>query len=666
MLKSIRFKLIVFSLLLILVTVIPIIITVNILINKSVHNRHVENVLQQVNIIEQVLGIFYDDLDRNIDMFATHYKLKKSDDTIHSYVKSTGAIMTPSKNGGIEQAIFEEFDNYAKAHPGTMYVYMGTEDGGYIQWPETKNEADYDPRKRTWYTKAMANKEKIIRTDPYTDSVTGAVIVSNARTFTDANGKVKGVMAIDVSSEKLAEIMKGIKVGKTGYPMMLHKKGLILADPKNEENNLKYVKDIGIKKMETILETDTARFETVIDDTSFQVSSFKSATTDWIVAVLIEKEELSQVSRSIRNIVSGIAALVILVIGSLTFVISGRFIKSINLMVAGLKDIAQGEGDLTMRLEVYSKDEIGDMAKWFNIFVAKLQEIITNITDNSISLSSSSTEFLSISKEVSQGADNIADKTHSVATAAEEMSANISSVAAAVEESSTNISMVSAATEEMTGTINEIAKNTEKTRVTSNQAVQRTQKASDKIDYLSQSAQEIGNVVETINDISEQTNLLALNATIEAARAGEAGKGFAVVASEIKDLARQTAEATLEIKGKIESIQGSTQEAVFEIREITNGIGSVNEMIDTVAAAVEEQSVTTKEIANNVKQAAIQEVTENISQSSEVANDIAEDITEVSQAIKAISKSSIQIDTNAESLSSLAEELNKTVNQFKV
>ena len=399
------------------------------------------------------------------------------------------------------------------------------------------------------------------------------------------------------------------------------------------------------------------------------------ATTPWCVNILIPIEKIThkadlQMQNTIKKMWAMVAISVVCVLTALIlmwFVALG-LVGPIKNVVAGLKDAAEGEGDLTKRLDVKSKDEIGSLSKWFNVFIKKLQGIITDIAGNSEKLDNSSRDLLTISKEMSEGADKMSSKSNAVATAAEEMSSNMSSVAAAAEQSSTNINMVSAAAEEMTSTINEIAENTEKTKATSNQTVSQTKKASENIENLSNSAQEIGKVVETIKDISEQTNLLALNATIEAARAGEAGKGFAVVASEIKSLAQQTADATLEIKVKIENIQNSTQETVSEVEEITVAINDVNEMIDTVAAAVEEQSATTKEIAVNVTQAAqgIQEVTENVTQSSTVANEIAEDIADMNQSSSEMSNNSLQVSNSADELSQLSDELKQTVNQFKV
>ena len=352
----------------------------------------------------------------------------------------------------------------------------------------------------------------------------------------------------------------------------------------------------------------------------------------------------------------------------LGFFITRSITKPVKTVVDGLKDIAEGEGDLTKRLELKSQDEIGELAKWFNTFMEKLQGIIKDIAGNAESLDSSSNELSAISQQMSSGSEQTSSKANTVATATEEMSSNMSSVAAASEEASTNVGMVATASEQMTGVINEIAQNTEKARTITGEAVSQAVSASEKVDELGRAANEIGKVTETITEISEQTNLLALNATIEAARAGEAGKGFAVVANEIKDLAKQTAEATGEIKNKIEGIQGSTEGTVTQIEQISKVINDVNEMVGTIATAVEEQSVTTKEIARNVVQASqgIQEVTENVAQSSTVAGEIARDITEVNQAAGEMSNSSSQVNMSAEELSKLAEQLKEMVGKFKV
>ncbi len=352
----------------------------------------------------------------------------------------------------------------------------------------------------------------------------------------------------------------------------------------------------------------------------------------------------------------------------LSFIIIKGVIKPINQAVLMLKDIAKGEGDLTKSLDVKNNDEIGCLAKWFNMFVCKLKNIIREITGNSDKLNQASGKLSTISKSMSDGAVIMSEKSNTVASAAGSMSTTMTSIAAATEESSTNIHMVSTATEEMTSTITEIAKHTEQTKLKSNNAASQAQKILKIIDDLGNSAKEIGYVVQSISDISDQTNILALNATIESSRAGEAGKGFAVVANEIKELSKQTALATKEIQTKIENIQSSATSTITEIDEITDQINDVNTMIDSVATSVEEQSVTTREIAGNVTQASvgIQEVAEQVTKIASVANDIAKDIDEVSNEANEMTNNSVQINNCSDNLNKLSDELKKTVRIFKI
>ncbi|WP_028317993.1 methyl-accepting chemotaxis protein [Desulfobulbus elongatus] len=325
-------------------------------------------------------------------------------------------------------------------------------------------------------------------------------------------------------------------------------------------------------------------------------------------------------------------------------------------------------GDLSGRIVPRSGDEIGNMVSQLSGMTVKLNRMIKEISGAGEALLASSGTLGASADEFAHVAGDTATRTMTVAAAAEEMSANMSTVAAAAEQAATNIALVATTTGEMTSTINEIVTSTEKAQEITKAAVREAGSASEKIDALGRAAVEIGKVTETITEISEQTNLLALNATIEAARAGEAGKGFAVVANEIKELAKQTALATGEIKNRIDSIQESTDATVEQIQQITRVIDEINTIVGTIVTAVEEQSAATGEIAENIGQASIgiQEVTENVAQVSTVSGTVARDIAEVSQAADSISGESARMRTNAAELTAMAKQLKNLVQHFKV
>jgi len=381
---------------------------------------------------------------------------------------------------------------------------------------------------------------------------------------------------------------------------------------------------------------------------------------------IMTDEIMLEKARSTQNnlILWGVFAVVIGII--MAFVIARAIIKPIVKSVAFANQMSGG--DFTVTLDIDQNDEIGVLAKALNSMTARLNKMFKDIAEGVKSLAASSTELSAVSQQLCNGADNQSTKANTVAAAAEEMSANMDTVASATEQANSNINMVASAAEEMSATINEIAGKAESARTTTSSAVSQASNASTRVNELGKAATAIGTVTETINEISEQTNLLALNATIEAARAGEAGKGFAVVANEIKELAKQTSSATDEIKRQIDGIQGSTTCTVTEIQNISNVIKDVNDIVSTIAVAMDQQTSATKEIAMNISQASIgiQEVSKSVSETSAASSEIAKNISDVNQSSSECSSGSLDVQTSATELSQLAERLKQMVEQFKL
>lgn len=314
------------------------------------------------------------------------------------------------------------------------------------------------------------------------------------------------------------------------------------------------------------------------------------------------------------------------------------------------------------------KDEMGDIGRAISVVIGSLKTSMGQVRDGIGTIASASTELSAVSSQMNTSASEASARSNGVASAAEEMSANTFSVAAGIEQAVTNLRSVATATEEMTATIGEIAGNSEKARRITGEAVSQADRISSAVRSLGQSAQDIGKVTETITSISNQTNLLALNATIEAARAGAAGKGFAVVATEIKELAKQTATATEDIKAKISGVQNSTANTVDDIEKVMKIIHDISDIVTTIATAIEEQSVVTKDIASNISQATrgVDEANERVSQTSTVTQMVARDISAVNMAGNDIAEGSRQVQSSALELSNLSEQLRNMLQGFKV
>jgi methyl-accepting chemotaxis protein len=386
----------------------------------------------------------------------------------------------------------------------------------------------------------------------------------------------------------------------------------------------------------------------------------------WVAIGMNHEDIIHGVDKELRNQ----AILVGIIMLSFGILLNFILVKIINGRVQSIADTAAkvGEGDYRVTFDIQSKDALGDLSNSLNEMVLNSSNVLGEINSSSELLASAATELAAIADQLVSNADQTNTVATQSANSASEMSTNMDSIAAASEESATNLNIIATATEEMGSTIQEIAENSARASTATAEAVHTTQRAQESVESLGSAANSIGKVTETITEISAQTNLLALNATIEAARAGEAGKGFAVVANEIKELAKETANATGSIRQAIDEIQTQTGSTISDISGIAEVISSVNEVVQGIVTAVEEQSVTTNEIAQNVTQAStgIGEVNENIASNSQMTNEVTSGVEQVKERSLDVKQNSENVQTAADDLSRLAETLSGLVTRFKI
>jgi len=609
-------------------------------------DQFIDGSTREIRQIDGNIRQFFDGTLQNVDQMATD-PVYTSVNTLKNYQPADAASQPMPAEA---QAVIDRFARFGATHPAAAILSIGLEDGTYAKWPDDSQLAKYDPRTRPWYKAAMASPGKTVRTPAYYYDKDDVALVGTARALLE-NGKAKGVFVVSVSLKNLTELLKSIKLGESGYVMLIED-GVVLVDPRNAAHNFKPLKDLGTAYAQ-LADTAQGSTEVVIDGVRYMANVWTSPGLGWRYIGLIEHREVMAEATRMTYLTAIIVAVLVLIFGLIAAAFSKVIVKPIGQVSTGLQSIAQGEGDLRHELQVQGKDETAELAGWFNKFLAAIRQLIQHIGAASANLQNASKVNSEVAHNMNEAAGRQREAVELVSTAFNEMVATANEVARSC----------SGAAESAENGHRRVAEGKQQIEVTTdnvNRLGRRLTESSQAMVELEAGSRSINQILGTIRAIAEQTNLLALNAAIEAARAGDQGRGFAVVADEVRALAKRTSDSTGEIEQLLGTLENKTQ-------EVTQKMGSCLDLSRASVSSIESARDSFEGIQTSVNE--IRDQNLQISAAAEEQHSVAEEINRHIQQIydeaRLVESLANSAQDDSGRLSNLSDELNGLVGRFK-